>query len=173
LIAETIWSGAIGAVRRKFMPARTVFRRSRRAGFGDHQDASRAHPFELGTSGSARRPSVRIIRLITVLLARLVGFWHRGFGRHRLPPIVGRVQGAQARTSGLNRGIVVESTVSARDRQPDRPLSSITRWVFPQGRRSGGSHDHLVGRWTQAAVPGRIRDQRQVRRGRLAADRGR
>src|SRR3989442_1412717 len=52
------------------------------------RDASGAEPFELGPLA---RPGPRApvsSGLSSFLLARLVGFWNRRFGRYRLPPVV-------------------------------------------------------------------------------------
>ena len=70
--------------------------------------------------------------LPSLLLARLVGFRHRLPGRHRLPPVLGRLQGPEARASRLGRGLLVEPSLRAGEspRRP-APLASITRWHFP------------------------------------------
>ena len=140
LICEYIQSGAIGTVREVHAGSNRRPPISPRGIPRPTDTPPRAAGVELGP---VARPGPRAAVppvLPPFRLARLVGFWHRRVGRHRLPPTLGRVQGTEAGPPDQRRGLLVELPGRPGDRQRDGPQVVDHAVAVSGRRRPGGVH---------------------------------
>ena len=151
LICETIWSGALGTVREVHAGSNRIPMISQRGCARPGRPAARARLARLGPVGRPGADAALPSLLPSLLLARLVGLRHRLPGRHRLPPVLGRVQGPQARASRLGRGQLVEPSLWTGSGQRDRAAGLDHALALPRRWRPRGGHAHLVGRRAEAA----------------------